>query len=1139
MKMGLFKGLQIGLDLGSGLNFKKKTEIRKKIVENGGIISYIVTKKCHIVVTSDPEKCDVSSKSRMAVKYGLPVLRLDYIWDSLDADKLLPYDSYIVGGKSKVLDFKSGKISAVTHWEKPKKYSSKTAFNPRTVKIWKAVDMNQPRFHEENHEVAKYAVFMGYSSSMKCQYTAVLELHTASTPSGLNNKSEVAMEDVSTENLFAYRVICQSGCLKDLEAGKPDHSEVRYVSTADQALTVFAMLYEDIEKKGELTKCKHPVRGVGSPKLQKLIAEVVDVDNDISEEVKELVDHVWREAMDEVTSVLGDIKKIKLEQVEKAEAILVKVRDALKVSSPEKKVQILIEDFYSALPHADKKPNMNEIKRWLSKKQDMCQLIKDMMAVSEMTNYETRACIEAKYAALRCRITQLGGNRKQDIVNLIQSSLESPTENLGVLNVFEVWRWTEDLDFRHDLDRKELLFHSSKVENFVGILSRGLLLPKVIVDDFGGQRSDAGMLGSGIYFASSASKSMRYSSPSKTKGSRLLLVNEVALGSCKDFNKHDTTLVAPPEGYNSTHGVSRKWDKSSEFENDEFVVYSVNQQRIRYLVEFTMHTDIVTPLKRADTVDSSNICEIVEKTSLNDVTGIADPMAKVKPGLIGTGGKEVELRCVHVRAKLVDLAAQVVVLQEYYNNSHQAIEAKYVFPLDDAAAVCGFEAFINGKHIIGEVKEKEVAHKEYKQAISEGHGAYLMDQDEETPDMFTVSVGNLPPRACVLIKITYVAELQIEDEKISFLLPAAVAPWKEESALKLSTQDELESYKMNATRTTVQVAVEMPFDIRSLHCPSHKIRVKQTASKAYVEMVDNQKFGAGFQLLIGLAEIHVPRMWVERHSKDKEHQACMLTFYPEFQSSEVEDGEIILILDVSNSMKGTSLLEAKKVALLILQNLPTGWSFNVIRFGSDYEEIFPAPKKNIEENLQLAIQFVQNSVANKGNTDIIRPLRPLFLLARTEKQRNVFLISDGHVNDSEFVVQCAKQNSRHTRLFSFGVSDTCNSYTLKAVSRVSGGAFEYFNSKTKSKWEPKVKSQISKACQPGLTSVNVEWHQYNDDHPAPVQAPQEITALFSGSHQVVYGFVPDCTMATLTAEVDGQQVSTVVSTSELSITEGL
>ena len=53
------------------------------------------------------------------------------------------------------------------------------------------------------------------------------------------------------------------------------------------------------------------------------------------------------------------------------------------------------------------------------------------------------------------------------------------------------------------------------------------------------------------------------------------------------------------------------------------------------------------------------------------------------------------------------------------------------FPFHSSLLVCGFEAFINGKHIIGEVKEKEQAHREYREAISKGHGAYLMD--EETP----------------------------------------------------------------------------------------------------------------------------------------------------------------------------------------------------------------------------------------------------------------------------------------------------------------------------------------------------------------------------------------------------------------------
>ena len=73
-----------------------------------------------------------------------------------------------------------------------------------------------------------------------------------------------------------------------------------------------------------------------------------------------------------------------------------------------------------------------------------------------------------------------------------------------------------------------------------------------MVDDFGGTRSDPGMLGSGIYFAGSArlalqlshgtqskvtfffSLSCKYSKPGKHgRRTRLMLVNEVALGQCK------------------------------------------------------------------------------------------------------------------------------------------------------------------------------------------------------------------------------------------------------------------------------------------------------------------------------------------------------------------------------------------------------------------------------------------------------------------------------------------------------------------------------------------------------------------------------------------------------------------------------
>jgi poly [ADP-ribose] polymerase len=72
---------------------------------------WVINLQCSFVVASDPEKCDVSSKCRMAVKYGLPVVSLDYIWDCVQQGKRLSVDRYTIGGKSKALDFRSGKIS--------------------------------------------------------------------------------------------------------------------------------------------------------------------------------------------------------------------------------------------------------------------------------------------------------------------------------------------------------------------------------------------------------------------------------------------------------------------------------------------------------------------------------------------------------------------------------------------------------------------------------------------------------------------------------------------------------------------------------------------------------------------------------------------------------------------------------------------------------------------------------------------------------------------------------------------------------------------------------------------------------------------------------------------------------------------
>ena len=58
----------------------------------------------------------------------------------------------------------------------------------------------------------------------------------------------------------------------------------------------------------------------------------------------------------------------------------------------------------------------------------------------------------------------------------------------------------------------------------------------------------------------------------------------------------------------------------------------------------------------------------------------------------------------------------------------------------------GFEAYIGDKHIVGQLKKKEEARREYRQAVAAGHGAYLMEQEEpviKSPASFLFLILNL------------------------------------------------------------------------------------------------------------------------------------------------------------------------------------------------------------------------------------------------------------------------------------------------------------------------------------------------------------------------------------------------------------
>ncbi|XP_036417467.1 protein mono-ADP-ribosyltransferase PARP4 isoform X2 [Colossoma macropomum] len=1126
--MAVFQGCSVVLDLRK-VPYKEKKKLTSAIVDNGGSISYVVNQKCSFVVTRSLEDLS-SNRQRSAQKYQIPVVGVQFVWSCLEKGVLLPVSEHTVNQQSSDLTQQPLSYPGLKSRDQPQLQSSdihrenaeiraKKGTYLGKLRLYKGSDDDIPEF-PSHFQVAKYSIF--YKAEVMTW--SVVELQSA--------KGEAGQQ---------YRVVksVMNEAEKTVLQDKQAHS-----FSSEEAVDVYLMWKDELIARGDSEKRTLPpaAQRMASHGLQQLLLEEKLNCSTVSQEVGTFVELIWTEALGSLRSILTvPVGSISLNDVSRVEGLLLQVQKC----QCEDEVKALLEEVNTLLPLRMMEPDSKQ--KLVSQKLDLCQLIRDILNMSEATLGNPFPSSLGKYRVLRCSIEQVPSQSPefQSVCQLLQD------RSVQIQQILRVSRETEVLMFREELGNIKPLLHSSHPRSFAGILSRGLLLPRVGVEQHGIERTDVGNLGGGIYFSDSLSTSVKYSKPSVTDGSRLLLVCDVALGQCKDLHRRDTSLNCAPEGYNSVHGVRRNQSTHSDFEDDEYVVYNTDQVRLKYVVQYSLKEDqlktfqpyINTSVELTHSRRTSDLCELSDSDDSGGLEMTKNPLEEVTAGLLDSSGQTLPLQAVHVRCKLMDLLSQVIIFQTYTNQSAVPIEAKYVFPLEETAVVCGFEAFINGKHVIGKVKEKEQARKEYRQAIEKGHGAYLMDQD--APDVFTISVGNLPPGATVLIKVTFITELVVRAGSILFSLPGSVAPWQQSAALNQRTQTSVEKVCVNelepAGEFSLCMSIEMPYEVLDLEC-SHRIKIKRTDCKAVVSTLPDQTLSTdGFQLSFTLSQIHMPRMWVEKHP-EKESEACMLVFYPDFEPSGVSASgvsDVVILLDTSESMLGEAMLNARRIALKVFQSLDRSLQVNIISFGTDYKEAFPTP--NVLEDgevFKLAKNFIMSSPAVGGSTELWRPLRSLNLLPPSHGVRDVLLISDGHIQNQPQTLQLVRENARHTRLFTCGLSPTANRHMLRALAQAGGGAYEFFDTKTKHTWAEKVNSQVKCMASPGCSSVAVKWQQFNPTAPPPVQAPSQLHALFSDCHTLVYGFVPHCTQATLFGDLSGQELKTVVSTTELQKTKG-
>ncbi|CAJ0889422.1 5249_t:CDS:2 [Entrophospora sp. SA101] len=328
--------------------------------------------------------------------------------------------------------------------------------------------------------------------------------------------------------------------------------------------------------------------------------------------------------------------------------------------------------------------------------------------------------------------------------------------------------------------------------------------------------------------------------------------------------------------------------------------------------------------------------------------------------------KPIPLQNVKVEANVVDMIAE----------EDKNIEALYKFPIYEAAAVCDFEAEIDGKYKIkGIVKEAKQAASDYKEAVEKGHSAYLLE--EQLSDVFQCSIGNLKSNQTVVIKITYVTELKhdSENEKIRFVLPTCIAERYGSSSStandgkKLAPDDVKYSGKANY-ELDLKVNCKMTSTIQSIESPSHlistELNVDGNSKISNVILAEHITYlDKDFVLVVKSEDLDKPRAFLEYNPKT-ESNCLMLTLVPKFSLNPIQT-EIVFIVDRSGSMQGEPIKKAGQALELFLRSLPEDYEdedkfFNYLFQveGAEEEKKREKEKKEEEKKDKPVISFFSN-----------------------------------------------------------------------------------------------------------------------------------------------------------------------------------
>ncbi|HJW93728.1 MAG TPA: VIT domain-containing protein [Thermoanaerobaculia bacterium] len=465
----------------------------------------------------------------------------------------------------------------------------------------------------------------------------------------------------------------------------------------------------------------------------------------------------------------------------------------------------------------------------------------------------------------------------------------------------------------------------------------------------------------------------------------------------------------------------------------------------------------------------------------------------------------------HVTVSIHDQIAKTSIDQEFFNPSNARLEGMYIFPLPKGAVIRDFSMEVDGKMLSAELLDAVKARGIYEDIVRKMRDPALLEYIGN--GAFKVRIFPIEPRSTKRVKLSYSEALTSDAGLFRYTYPLNTEKF---SAAPLDD-------------VSIRVDLESQHGLKTIFCPSHDVEVRRKGARNAVIGFEAKrtKPDTDFTLYFSADDQGVG-LNATCHRVAGEPGYFLLAITPAYDTGKrAQPKDITFVLDVSGSMAGEKIAQAKRALKFCLANLNADDRFDVIRFSTEADALFGRLEDASAENVKKAREYVDGLRAIGGtNSEEALTLALKTNRAESSRPKVVIFITDGkptvgETDEDRLVKRVTDANVEHLRIFTFGVGDDLNTHFLDKLTEATHAARTYVSEKED--LELPVSSFYEKIKSPVLVDISLEF-----DRGLGVTKvyPRDLPDLFKGNQLTVFGrYGGTGSHVTLRGKVEGKSIS--------------